>query len=103
MKSIGRLKLKMPVAVSLLIFGMQISAGAADVTLLCAGALQTWMHEVVPKFQKTSGHTVKSTFAVINAITERVRKGDVADLAIVSPQQWDDLQREGKLDPAIRL
>jgi molybdate transport system substrate-binding protein len=49
-----------------------------------------------------SGHTVKPTFAVINAITERVRKGDVADLAIVSPQQWEDLQKEGKLDPAIR-
>jgi molybdate transport system substrate-binding protein len=61
------------------------------------------MHEVIPKFQKMSGHTVKPTFAVINAITERVRKGDVADLAIVSPQQWDDLRKEGKLDPAIRF
>ena len=104
MKSIGRLALKIGlVVVGLPMFGMQNSARAAEITLLCAGALETWMHEVIPKFQKTSGHTVKPTFAVINAITERVRKGDVADLAIVSPQQWDDLRKEGKLDPVIRF
>src|SRR5712671_2504026 len=104
MKSIGRLALKIGlVVVGLPMFGMQNSARAADITLLCAGALETWMHEVIPRFQKASGHTVKPTFAVINAITERVRKGDAADLAIVSPQQWDDLQKEGTLDPATRV
>lgn len=79
------------------------AAQGADITLLCAGALEEWMHEVIPRFEKTSGHRVKPTFAVINAITQRVRSGEPADLAVVSPQQWDDLRSEGKLDPAVRV
>jgi molybdate transport system substrate-binding protein len=103
MKSLATLTPEIALVVGLLIFGMQSSARAADVTLLCAGALEGWMHEVIPMFQKISGHNVKPTFGVINAIAERVRKGDAADLAIVSPQQWEDLQKEGKLGPAVRV
>src|SRR5947209_9434070 len=61
------------------------------------------MHEVIPKFERTSGHRVKTTFQIINAITERIRTGDTADLGIVSPQQWDDLQKAGRLDPNVRV
>jgi molybdate transport system substrate-binding protein len=103
MKSIGALTLEVTLIVGLLTFGTQSPTRAADITLLCAGALESWMHEAIPAFQKVSGHTIKPTFAVINAIAERVRKGDAADVAVVSPQQWDDLQREGKLDPAVRV
>ena len=101
MKSLRALTLEIALAADLLIFGNL--ARAADVTLLCAGALEGWMHEVIPKFEKISGNNIKPTFGVINAIAERIRKGDAADLAIVSPQQWDDLQKEGKLDPAMRV
>jgi molybdate transport system substrate-binding protein len=78
-------------------------AGAAEITFLCAAAIESWMHDVIPQFEKTSGHTVKPTFLVINNIAERVRKGDVADLVAVSPPQWEALRREGKLDPDIRI
>jgi molybdate transport system substrate-binding protein len=82
---------------------MQSSARAADITLQCAAAVEPWMNEVIPEFQKVSGHNVKPTFDIINRITERVRKGDPVDLAIVSPQQWESLHNEGKLDPATRV
>jgi molybdate transport system substrate-binding protein len=78
-------------------------AGAAEITFLCAAAIESWMHDVIPQFEKASGHTVKPTFLVTNNIAERVRKGDVADLVAVSPPQWEALQREGKLDPDIRI
>jgi hypothetical protein len=57
----------------------------------------------VPEFQSSSGYDVKTTFERINIITERVRKGDDVDLAIVSLQQWEGLQQEGKLDPRVRV
>jgi molybdate transport system substrate-binding protein len=60
------------------------------------------MAEVIPEFQRTSGYDVNPTFQIINVITERVRKGDAADLAIVSPKQWEDLSKERKLDPSVR-
>ena len=61
------------------------------------------MHDGIPEFQKASGHNVKPTFEAINRITEFVRRGDPADLAIVSPQQWESLQNEGKLDSTTRV
>jgi molybdate transport system substrate-binding protein len=88
--------------VGLFLSSMQSSAHAAEITLLCAAALESWMHDVIPEFERTSGYEVKPTFGIINVITERVRKGDAADLAIVSPQQWEDLSKERKLDPSVR-
>jgi molybdate transport system substrate-binding protein len=80
-----------------------ITARAADITFLCAGALQTSVEELVPEFEKATGHRVTSTFTAIGAITRRIQTGAVADLAVVSSAQWDDLARESKLDPSVRV
>ncbi len=77
-------------------------ARAADITFLCAEALETAMHDLVPEFEKTSGHKVNVRFANSGTNAGRVRKGDAADLAIVLPPQWESLQQEGKIDPAVR-
>jgi molybdate transport system substrate-binding protein len=77
-------------------------AFAAEVRFLCADALESSMQELIPEFEKTNGHSVKMILANAGTNTERVRKGDVADLAIVLPQQWETLRQEGKIDPAVR-
>lgn len=76
---------------------------AADIIFLADSALQSAMEELIPEFQKASGHTVKVTYATPGANTERVRKGEPADLAIVSSEQWDSLQKDGKLRPGQRV
>jgi molybdate transport system substrate-binding protein len=76
---------------------------AAEVRFLCADALESSMQELIPEFEKTNGHSVKMILANAGTNTERVRKGDVADLAIVLPQQWEILRQEGKIDPAVRI
>src|SRR6266478_7336661 len=78
-------------------------ASAAEVRFLCADALESSMQELIPEFEKTTGHSVKMILANAGTNTERVRKGDVADLAIVLPQQWETLRQEGKIDPAVRI
>jgi molybdate transport system substrate-binding protein len=78
-------------------------ARAVDITFLCAGALQTTAEELLPEFQKSTGHNVKVVFTSIGLITQRVRDGEVADLAIVSPRQWEDLKSAGKIDPAAQV
>jgi molybdate transport system substrate-binding protein len=57
----------------------------------------------MPEFEKASGHTVKVVYATPAANTERVRKGERADLAIVSSEQWDSLRQDGKLGPGPRV
>lgn len=101
-KSICKLLVQMALA-SALVSIMPRAAGASEITFLCAAALESWIVAVLPEFEKTSGYTVKPAFHIINDITERVRKGDAADLVIVSPPQLETLQRESKLDPAVRV
>ncbi len=87
----------------LAVVASESDARAEDVTLLCAGAMRSTMQELVPEFQKASGHDVKVDYANIGTITERVRSGDEADLAIVSPQQWESLQKDGKISAGTRV
>jgi molybdate transport system substrate-binding protein len=78
-------------------------ASAADITFLCAGALQSPMQELIPEFQRASGHNVQVVYTNIGNVTERIRRGDEADLATVSPQQWESLQKDGKVSADLRV
>jgi len=89
--------------VTLALFSTVCDGRAAEIVVLCAEALESSMVELIPEFEKTRGHTVKITYANVGAITERVRQGDAADLAIVLPRQWEALQKEAKIDPAVRV
>jgi len=95
--------IKMMAIAGLAVIATEGHARAADVTLLCAAALQSAMTELIPEFQKASGHSVKVEYANIGIITERIRRGDEADLAIVSPQQWESLQKDGKVGAETRI
>ena len=103
MKSKCKVVLQIVLFVGTLVSAMQSSARATEITFLCAAALESWMVEVIPEFQKSSGYNVKPTFQIINDITDRVRKGDAADLATVSTLQWEELRRARKLVPEVRV
>lgn len=83
--------------------GTVSASRAAEISFLCANALQSTMEQLVPEFQKSTGHTVKITYASLGIITDRIQKGDQADLATVSPQQWQALHNASKIDPAVRI
>lgn len=70
---------------------------ADEIRLLSGAALEPALKELVPLFKTKTGHTVVVGYANIGVITDRVRQGEAADLAIISPQQWDALAKEGKL------
>ena len=79
---------------------LTFSSQAAEITLISASALRPAMEVLISEFQKESGHTIKVSYAVIGVVTDRVRKGEQADLAFMSPEQREDLQKEGKVGPA---
>jgi molybdate transport system substrate-binding protein len=87
------------VAVSALILVASLAthANAAEVKLLAPVSLRALLPEVLSQFEKSSGHKVTVEYATLGAITDRVAKGDTADVAMVSPEQNDDLQKQGKL------
>jgi molybdate transport system substrate-binding protein len=78
------------------------SASAAEIRFLVADALESSMKELLPEFEKTTGHRVTFSMANAGTIAERVRNEDAADLAIVLPPQWESLRQEGKIDASMR-
>jgi ABC-type molybdate transport system substrate-binding protein len=75
------------------------SSSADEIIFLSANALESSVRELIPQFEKSSGHTVKVSFGNVGNNAERIRKGDPIDLAITSPKLRADLQAEGKIAP----
>src|SRR5579863_3861198 len=91
------------VASGALLFAAETAAQARQTMILfCAAALRSSIESLITDFEKSGNPTVSATYLIINEITDRLRKGDLADLAIVSAQQWDILNEEGKIDSAVR-
>src|SRR5207302_3794437 len=53
--------------------------------------------DLLVQFEKSSGNKVTVEYATLGAITQRVGDGDTADIVIVSGEQNDQLQKQGKL------
>jgi molybdate transport system substrate-binding protein len=79
------------------------SADAAEVKFLCAVALKPAIDQLIDDFQKSSGDKVDVSYANIGTITDRIRKDEGADLAVTSPQQWAQLDKEGKIASDFRF
>jgi molybdate transport system substrate-binding protein len=93
----------MTMVVAASLAGSIVATRAAELTFFCPGALQSSAEELLPEFQRSTGHNVKAIFTTPGLTTRRVRNGEVADLAIIFPQQWEDLKSEGKLNPTVRV
>jgi molybdate transport system substrate-binding protein len=77
---------------------------AAAIKLLAGSAITPIMTELIPKFEHSSGHKVLSDLdGAIGAMTDRIKKGEAADVAIVSGAQIDGLVREGKVIDGSRV
>ena len=80
------------------------AAGAAELRVLSAGAVEPGLRPVLAAFEKASGHTVLLTFATAPQIRERVGAGLAFDVVIAPPAVLDDAEVTKKLDadPAAR-
>lgn len=75
---------------------------ADEIKCLFPIVLTSSVTDLIPKFEKSTGHTVKAEFAVIAPITDRIRNGEVADVAVLSDVQIDQLMQEGKIAAGSR-
>ena len=92
-------------ALSLALFGItaENTAGAAEIKLLCAVALQPAMVTLIPNFEKSSGHKITIAFATAGAVADRAQKGEVADIVISSVPLIEQLQAQGKVMAGSRI
>ena len=81
----------------LLVAAAPSPAHAAEINVLGPVSLRVVLPGLLSQFEKSSGHNVTVGYATLGAIAKRLVEGDAADVAMVSPEQNEELQKQGKL------
>jgi molybdate transport system substrate-binding protein len=77
-------------------------ASAAELRVMISGGLTAAYKELVPNFERLTGHTVITSYGpsmgtTVNAIPVRLDRGEPADVLIMVGYALDDLARKGKV------
>src|SRR6201991_4329864 len=85
-------------------------ASAAEVRVMISGGLTAAYKELVPNFERLTGHTVITSYGpsmgtTTNAIPVRLDRGEPADVLIMVGYALDDLAKKGKVvaDSEVQL
>jgi molybdate transport system substrate-binding protein len=70
---------------------------AAEIRILSPGSTESSFSELIPQFEKTSGHRITIEYGPVGALAARVRKGEAVDVAILSEPATEELRKQGKL------
>ena len=83
-------------------------AGAVEVRVMISGGLTAAFKQLVPEFERVSGHTVLTAYGpsmgtTANAIPVRLARGEAADVLIMVGYALGDLVDQGKVIPGSRV
>jgi len=78
-------------------------AQAAEIRLLASGALKEAYLELIPAFEKASGHKVVLDWSSTTAIQKRISAGEIHDLVILGDNGTQALTAQGKLVGSTRV
>jgi molybdate transport system substrate-binding protein len=75
-----------PSAIVALVLGNSYSARAqSEVTLVAPGGIKAAIEQLIPGFERKTGHKVKATFGSGNGTKQQVTRGEAFDVPIVQP------------------
>jgi molybdate transport system substrate-binding protein len=72
-------------------------AGAVEVHVLSAGAMQPGLIAVAPEFRGRSGHHLKVTYAIASELRRRIGGGEVADVLLAPVAVIAELAQGGRV------
>jgi molybdate transport system substrate-binding protein len=72
------------------------SAIAAEITLIAPGGIRAAVEQMIPAFEKKTGHKVKATFGSGLGTKAQVAKGDPFDVPIVQPP-YQEVTKSGNV------
>ena len=76
---------------------------AADVDVIASTAMREVLDELVPMFERASGHKVTVSFQSGAVLPVKVKEGAQADLVVTTPETIDDLVKAGKVEAGTRV
>src|SRR5256885_17242892 len=78
-------------------------AQAAEIKLLASGALKEAYLELIPAFEKESGHKVALAWSSTTAIQKQISAAEIPDVVILRDNGTAALVRDGKLGGRTRV
>jgi molybdate transport system substrate-binding protein len=73
------------------------NAGAAELKVMGAGAVEEPVNELAAAFTRDSGHKIESSFGTVGGIEKRLTSGEKADVVILSAPVMEKLDKAGLL------
>jgi molybdate transport system substrate-binding protein len=74
-----------------------VTANAAEMKILTAGAMKAVVLELVPAFEKETGHKAVVDNDTAGGLARRIAGGEPFDLAVITPGVINDLAAKGKI------
>jgi molybdate transport system substrate-binding protein len=72
-------------------------ADAAEIKIMAPRGIWTVLQEAGPEFERTTGHKINFSVDLAAVVTRRVNAGEAFDVAVATPQQIDQLVKDGKI------
>jgi molybdate transport system substrate-binding protein len=72
-------------------------AHAAELKVLSPQVMRPALNDLIPQFERSSGIQVTISYAPASALVKEIEDGKMADLAILSPKQIEQLQEDDKI------
>jgi molybdate transport system substrate-binding protein len=79
---------------ALLIVG---AASAAEINVIASTAMREVLEELIPMFERASGHKVTVSFQSGAVLPAKIKEGAQADLVVTTPETIDDLVKAAKV------
>jgi molybdate transport system substrate-binding protein len=73
------------------------AAGAAELKVLCSGAMRAVLQQLAPVFEKSSSHKLVIEYATAGKVEEKVAADEGIDVAILTKPRAEKLVRAAKL------
>jgi molybdate transport system substrate-binding protein len=81
------------VATGFLLMPFLATARAAEIKAMYPPPLRTMLSELIPQFERASGHKLVVTYESSWLLVARIQKGETPDVAFLTARQADDLVR----------
>ena len=74
-----------------------VAANAAEVKVLAGAAMRGAFGELVPQFERATGHKIVIEYGGGGALRKQIEAGEAFDLVIIDSAEVDDLIKQGKI------
>jgi molybdate transport system substrate-binding protein len=74
---------------------LSASLCAAELHVFSAGAAKSAVSELLPRFERATGHKITATYMPMGELRERLARGERADFVVVSAEVAEALEKNG--------